>query len=73
MSHITVIPAKAGIHFDLDLAAAAAAAVAVAVAVALARHSREGGNPWTLHALPVMFTSKRRITSQASDRLRRSG
>ncbi|WP_396617012.1 hypothetical protein ACHZ97_06085 [Lysobacter soli] len=54
VNHTTVIPAKAGIHFDL----AAAVAVAVAVAIALARHSREGGNPGTFHALPVARQSK---------------
>ncbi|HEY0502698.1 MAG TPA: hypothetical protein VGD42_04300, partial [Lysobacter sp.] len=54
MSHITVIPAKAGIHFDL----AAAAAAAAAVAIALARHSREGGNPGTFHASLVASKSK---------------
>ncbi|QGW64507.1 hypothetical protein GOY17_05975 [Lysobacter soli] len=58
VNHTTVIPAKAGIHFDLAAAAAAAAAAAVAVAIALARHSREGGNPGTFHALPVARQSK---------------
>ncbi|WP_147298591.1 hypothetical protein [Lysobacter soli] len=52
MSHITVIPAKAGIHRDV------AFAFAFAFALALARHSREGGNPWTFHAFPVVRQSK---------------
>ncbi|UTA54956.1 hypothetical protein L3D22_03700 [Lysobacter soli] len=46
--HLTFIPAKAGIH----------------LAVALARHSREGGNPGTFHAFPVMFEEQRRITTK---------
>ncbi|WP_396615384.1 hypothetical protein ACHZ97_13855 [Lysobacter soli] len=60
MDHITVIPAKAGIHRDV----AVAVAVAVALALALARHSREGGNPGTFHAFPATRKSKEESQSK---------
>ncbi|WP_354504416.1 hypothetical protein [Lysobacter sp. OAE881] len=74
MTALTVIPAKAGIHLDVAFAVAVALALALALALvlalalalapALARHSREGGNPGTLHAFPATRKSKEESQSK---------
>ena len=58
---LVVIPAKAGIHSPLLL---------LSSDVALARQSREGGDPWTFHALPSVAEKRK---AKASVRLKPAG
>ncbi|UTA54848.1 hypothetical protein L3D22_03070 [Lysobacter soli] len=70
MTHLTVIPAKAGIH--LDLAVAGCRLPLPSLLLLLVIPAKAGIQGRFMLSL-VTFEEQRRITSQASDRLRRSG